>query len=237
MKPSHIIKQLRHKRLLLQNIHSAGIDGLFMLLLSIIIIALSLGITFLYYIYVVARTAVISPSCVKPDKWIMVLGLRLKHNKPVEDYILRMQRVITLYGKYPHCEIMALGGRTGNNDITEAEIARQYFIKSGIPQDKIMVEDASTHTLENMQFARELIQRDHDMPVALVSNRYHLARCQAIVSYMGLAHKLCAAEDSFNFNSKSIFPIIKEAFHLHWYKSGQWWAQLTKNKKMLARIQ
>ena len=225
------------KYLPLQRLHSAGLEGFLILVLSNIVILVTLGLSFIYAIYYVSKVAIHSSSEVVPETWIMLLGLKLKSDTPAIDYIVRMDRVISVYKKFPHIRILALGGRTGFNKLTEAEVAKDYFISAGIDESRIISEQKSTHTLENLQFSRKLTLDNGLEKIVLISNRYHLARCQAMVTYMGLPHMLCAAEECFDFSLHNVLLIIKEAYHLHWYKSGQWWARLSKNKKLLSRIQ
>ena len=236
-----MLKQLNKfpliKYLPLQRLHSAGLEGFLMLVFSNMLIVASLGFSLLYDIYYVTRIAIRSSSDVVPDTWVMLLGLKLHADKPTTDFIVRMDRAVSLYKKFPQIRILALGGRTGPNTLTEAEVANEYFIAAGIDENRIIPEQESTHTLENLQFARKLVTDNDSGNIVLISNRYHLARCEAMVTYMGLPHKLCAAEECFDFSFRNVLLIIKEAYHLHWYKSGQWWARLSKNKKLLSRIQ
>ena len=225
------------KYLPLQRLHSAGLEGFLMLVFSNMLIVASLGFSLLYDIYYVTRIAIRSSSDVVPDTWVMLLGLKLHADKPTTDFIVRMDRAVSLYKKFPQIRILALGGMTGSNTLTEAEVANEYFIAAGIDENRIIPEQESTHTLENLQFARKLVTDNDSGNIVLISNRYHLARCEAMVTYMGLPHKLCAAEECFDFSFHNVLLIIKEAYHLHWYKSGQWWARLSKNKKLLSRIQ
>ena len=225
------------KHLPLQRLYLAGMNGFLMLVFSNALIIASLGLSFFYTIYYVAKIAMHSSAEVVPDTWVMLLGLKLKSDIPAADFIARMDRVVSLYRNFPHIRILALGGRTGLNSLTEAHVAHAYFIASGIDDDRIIPEQKSTHTLENLQFARKLIRDNGSGKIILISNRYHLARCHAMATFMGLPHRLCAAEENFEFNLRNWLLIIKEAYHLHWYKTGQWWARMTNNKKLLARIQ
>jgi uncharacterized SAM-binding protein YcdF (DUF218 family) len=236
-----MLKQLSNysliKHLRLQRWRSAGVDGFLVLIFSNLVIIASLGSTLFYSIYYVARVAIYSSAEVVPESWVIILGLQLKSDHPTTDFIARLDRGITLYKKFPQSRFLALGGRTGTNTLSEAEVARDYFVAAGIDESMIILEQESSHTLENLQFARKLIMHNNSGKIVLISNRYHLARSQAMVAYMGIPHSICAAEKCFDFGLRSWLLILKEAYHLHWYKSGRWWALVTKNKKMLARLQ
>jgi uncharacterized SAM-binding protein YcdF (DUF218 family) len=78
--------------------------------------------------------------------------------------------------------------------------------------------------------------RKKDQDIVVVTNRYHLARAKKLAEGFGLKISLCAAEDKFNLNLISIYKIMIEALHVHWYVCGHYYAHITKNNRIINRI-
>ena len=73
------------------------------------------------------------------------------------------------------------GGKGSDEIITEAEAMKNYLITQGISEEKILVEDRSTNTLENMQFSNSLIKKHTENPnVAFSTTNYHVFRAGII---------------------------------------------------------
>ena len=70
----------------------------------------------------------------------------------------------------------------------------------------------------------------------IVSNRYHLSRSKQMANGLGLKVDLCAAEEKLDVSLLSLFKLMTEAMHVHWYKSGRFYARFTNNERMLNRI-
>jgi len=53
---------------------------------------------------------------------------------------------------------------------------------------------------------------------------------------LGLEVDLCAAEEKLNIGSLTVFRLLIEAAHIHWYSVGRYYAHLTKNNRMMRRV-
>lgn len=78
------------------------------------------------------------------------------------------------------------GGQGRNETMAEAEAMKRYLLSKGIPEERILPEDRSTSTSENMRFSRALIeQRDPNARIAFSTTNYHVFRSGIIA---GQAH-------------------------------------------------
>ena len=68
--------------------------------------------------------------------------------------------------------------------------------------------------------------------MALLSNRYHLARCALLAECVGLDAMLCGAESRWRFTP----AVIGEASLLMWIDIGRRWARLIRSERMLAKL-
>ena len=162
------------------------------------------------------------------------MGRRLNSDAPDSDYRKRLDRVIDLFSTGENNRALILGGYTGYSTISESVAGKNYMTASGVQPEHIAIEESSRNTLENFQHARSRI-RSGDRKIALVSNRYHLPRSLAFAKGFGLDVTPCPAEKSIKL-APNVLKVLSEGFHLHWYLTGKYFARLTNNKKMLARI-
>ena len=61
---------------------------------------------------------------------------------------------------------------------------RGYLLQAGIEESRILVEDASSNTYENLVFSGELLDRENDK-VVIVTNNFHVFRALSIAKKQG----------------------------------------------------
>jgi glycosyltransferase involved in cell wall biosynthesis len=213
-----------------------GGDGLAMLILSNLVLMATGGISLLWSCGRVYRVARSASSQAKSLGYRVVLGQRLSKTGLTEEYAGRLDRAKLSLNSSMAGLILIVGGRNGTSAVTEAQAGRDYLVKQGIALDQIQVEDSSRHTLENLQQVRSLLTMVIGEPVVFISNRYHLARIQAIANGLGIPHELCAAESQWQLRRITWWHLLKEGYLLHWYYVGKWWTQVTGHVKMSKRI-
>lgn len=72
---------------------------------------------------------------------------------------------------------VASGGKGEDEIISEAGAIAAYLKDKGIPEDRIILEDKSTNTFENMKFSKEKIfSIDPDSRIAFSTTNYHVFR-------------------------------------------------------------
>jgi len=200
------------------------------LLLSNLVILVTLGLSYIWHWFRIFRLAKTSATDARDPKAVIVLGLRLQENKPVNDFVLRLDRALTLYQDYDAIKFIILGGFTGSSRLTEAQCGADYLVRHGMSANNIHREESSRHTFENLVCARDLIESNGSGRPVIISNRYHLARCQVFANELGLDCELCAAEDSFTPGLKNFFHICLEAYYIHWFMVARLWSKATGAK-------
>ena len=69
------------------------------------------------------------------------------------------------------------GGQGPDEPLPESTAMKRYLLEQGIPEERIVEEDLSTDTRENMIFSREkILQIDPDGKVAFATTNYHVFR-------------------------------------------------------------
>ena len=80
---------------------------------------------------------------------------------------------------------IASGGQGAGEDISEAESIKRGLLKQGIDESRILLEDKSTDTVENIKYSKKLIPKHLDTGL-VVTNDFHLYRAKSIARDQGL---------------------------------------------------
>lgn len=213
-------------------------DGLFMLSLSIFFIGISLGLSWFYVTRQTYLTAKKASSISTSKSPVIVFGKQLTDNQIDTDYQLRLDRTLVLIEQVSADSIILLGGITHNNQISESEAGQNYLLQQHPDlSSQLISEKASQNTLENLQQAKQyLLAQQQPLDVRLVSNRYHLHRCNRIATEMGFNTEIIAAEPHLVFSCQNGYKIMIEGFFYHWYHTGAVISRLFNNQKMLSKI-
>lgn len=151
--------------------------------------------------------------------YVIVLGAGLNGSAPSLSLQERLIAAAEYLAQYPDSIAVVSGGQGAGEDISEAEAMRRWLENSGIAPDRIIMEDKSTSTKENLSFSLELIleREDGEMPekLAIVSSEYHLCRAKMIARDLGIEPRGVAAKTSLTFIRINYF--FREAFALALY--------------------
>ena len=81
------------------------------------------------------------------------------------------------------------GGKGSDEIVSEAEAIRNYLVEEGIPEERILMEDRSVSTYENLKFSQELIRMHSEDPepkIAFATTNYHVFRSGVLATQQGL---------------------------------------------------
>lgn len=111
--------------------------------------------------------------------YVIIHGAGIKKDGTVTKLLAdRCDKAIEIYRKDPTSPYLVPSGGQGSDEIcSEAEAMRKYLVSQGIPEDKILLEDKSKTTMENVTFSKNLIERRPGRKyTALVTSNYHIYR-------------------------------------------------------------
>ena len=117
--------------------------------------------------------------------YIIILGARVKGEIPSLALQYRIDAAANYMKKNKETIAIASGGQGPGEDITEAEAIIKGLLVHGISSNRIILEDKSTDTVENIRFSKKLIP-DLLETGLLVTNDYHLYRAKSIAKDQGL---------------------------------------------------
>lgn len=116
--------------------------------------------------------------------YCIILGAQWKADGPSEVLRRRLDTAIQYLNENPDTIAVVSGGQGSNEVITEAAGMRQYLLDAGIAEERILVEDKSTNTRENLAFSGELLDRENSR-VVVVTNNFHMFRALKIAENQG----------------------------------------------------
>ena len=146
--------------------------------------------------------------------YLIVLGCQVNGTVPSRMLRQRLDAAITYLNTYPDALCIVSGGMGHGEDITEADCMYTYLTNSGIAPDRIIREDQSTSTMENLRFSLEFMETDS---AAIVSNEFHLYRAGLMAQKLGMTAELVPADTELpillaSCSLREIFAVWK--FHL-----------------------
>ena len=118
-------------------------------------------------------------SIPKQVDYMIVLGAKVNGTSPSLSLQNRIDTAARYLKENEKTIVIVSGGQGPDEDISEAEAMRQGLVAQGIGAERIIIEDKSTSTYENMSFSKKLIPSGLDTGL-LVTNDYHLYRAQLI---------------------------------------------------------
>ena len=98
----------------------------------------------------------------------------------------RINHAIHLYQNGNVRKIILTGGQGNRNELTEANEARQFALKNGIPAGDILIEERSHTTYENLINAKQVADANGLKKVLIVSDPMHMKRALAMAGDIGL---------------------------------------------------
>jgi len=135
----------------------------------ILIILMVSYISFTYY--QIKKTADMTPPSGVP--YLIVLGAKVNGTELSLSLRNRAEVALEYLKENPETIAITTGGIGSTASISEAQAVKNYLVKNGIDEDRIWLEEKSTSTYENLQYAKELYGVEE---AVIVSNDYHLFR-------------------------------------------------------------
>lgn len=118
---------------------------------------------------------------------IVVLGCKVNGEKPSRMLRRRLDAAYNAMEKHSDTLCIVSGGQGSNEKISEAQAMKNYLTEKGIDESRIIMEDKSTSTYENIKFSLDILDdmgMSHDM--TLVTDGFHQYRASLIAKAQGV---------------------------------------------------
>jgi len=108
----------------------------------------------------------------------------------ISSYLKKLGDFSNIIAEHKDIKVVASGGKGKGEEISEAEAIKKELIKNGIDENRIIKEDKSKNTVENLKFSLEKIGEERavnneKVKVLIVTNGYHLYRSKKIAELLG----------------------------------------------------
>ena len=126
--------------------------------------------------------------------YLIVLGAQVKKTVPSKALVLRLQKACEYLKEHSQTKAVLSGGQGSGEEIAEAECMYRYLTEHGIPEERLLKEECSTTTRENLMYsARVLADSRKEVTtetvlgskIGLVSNNFHIYRALLLAEKFG----------------------------------------------------
>lgn len=151
--------------------------------------------------------------------YIIVLGARLYGDMPSPALLERLKVAYKYSKENENVKIVVSGGQGSGEYVSEAYAMEKYLVDNGIESTRIIKEDKSTTTFENLKISLGKIREvddSEDIKILISTNKYHVFRAKLLAKRLGIAAYGLPAEipPTIVFHSyvREYFAIIKSFF-------------------------
>jgi uncharacterized SAM-binding protein YcdF (DUF218 family) len=126
-------------------------------------------------------------------EYLIVLGARVDPDGPSPALTRRLNAVMACLDDHPDATIIASGGQGRDEPMSEAKCIRDELVRRGVDANRILMEDKSTATIENIRYSMALMD-DTTAQTGIITNNYHVFRATRLAKKAGLtnAHGIAA---------------------------------------------
>jgi len=153
---------------------------------------LTAGLCCMLALAMVTGIIIVRGSQGDPDascQYIIVLGAGVNGTVPSLTLRERLDAALAYLEAHPDTICVVTGGQGPGEDITEAACMANWLTTRGIDPSRILLEDKSTSTRENLTFALDILQaHTGTRPTAagIISSEYHMFRAGQLAEDLGL---------------------------------------------------
>ncbi len=183
-------------------------------------------------VFAIVEGMIVAQMFKKPQanlEYVIVLGAQVRGTRITKSLRKRLDKAIEYLNDNPDTVAIVSGGKGDGEDLSEAECMYDYMVENGIASDRIIMEDKSTSTDENIRFSMAIIEElyeeqsgeesekfDGEEPdVGIITNNFHVYRTVKVCEKKGYeVNGIAADSDNILFANY----MVREFFALVQYK-------------------
>lgn len=122
-------------------------------------------------------------------RYFIVLGAGVNGTEPSLSLTERIHAAYDYLCANPESVAILSGGQGRGEDITEAACMYRELTELGISPTRLLLEEQSSSTMENLRFSLELLEKElgfRPEQVGLISSEYHIFRAKLLARSLGL---------------------------------------------------
>lgn len=117
---------------------------------------------------------------------VIVLGCQVRGEVPSTMLAQRLDAALATLSEYPDAVCVVSGGKGNGENVSEAEAMRRYLAERGVEDSRIITEDKSVSTRENIRFSAELLKERGIDTAVIVTNEFHQYRADIYARRNGI---------------------------------------------------
>jgi uncharacterized SAM-binding protein YcdF (DUF218 family) len=155
---------------------------------KVILVLFTVWLLSFIVVIIIILTSAISQEGERVDS-VIVLGAGIKGEAPSLVLQERLNYTIDYLNKNRNASAIVSGGQGIGENITEAEVMKRYLVSHGISADRIIKEENSTSTYENMVYSKKVYEETMGKElnkVMIITNDFHMYRSKLLAERAGL---------------------------------------------------
>lgn len=148
---------------------------------------------------------------------VVVLGCKVNGETPSRMLARRLDSAYEFLHEKDDVICIVSGGKGDDEKISEALAMKRYLVNKGIDSDRIIMEDNSETTYENIKFSSDILHKHNITDIAIVTDGFHQYRAGRTAEKYGLYVSAVNAE-----NDSVTLPLIPT----YWVRE---WMAITKD--------
>ena len=121
-----------------------------------------------------------------PATPVIVLGCKVKGTRPSRILQERLDAADAYLSTHPEASCVLSGGQGADEEISEASCMYAYLREKGIEENRLILEDRSVSTAENMAFSRQIFEaRGMGEKAVIITSEFHEYRARMLAEACG----------------------------------------------------
>lgn len=125
------------------------------------------------------------PVHTKNMDYIIILGAQVRGVRVSDSLKRRLDRGVQYLKNNQDTLCIVSGGRGRGEDVTEAFAMSEYLKEHSIEERRILLEECSTSTYENLEYSKSFLPFEQNLKVGIITNHFHMFRARKIAKQLG----------------------------------------------------
>ena len=119
------------------------------------------------------------------QEYVLVLGAKANNGNLSKTLIERLNSTFNYLQKHKTATAILCGGKERKDEYSQSEYMKDYLLKRGIEDNRLIVESKSKNTFENIKLALEKMDKKPSS-VMIITSDYHIFRAKFILYRFGI---------------------------------------------------
>lgn len=146
--------------------------------------------------------------------YVIVLGAKVDGEVPSRTLRYRIDTTYEYLNTHPETKAILSGGQGTDEDMSEAQAMYRYLVEKGIDEARLILEEQSTSTYENLRNSFALIGDDESPKLTIITSDFHVLRARIIAIKLGRQVSGIGAKTSLslvpNYLLREMIAVLKE---------------------------